>query len=42
VKLVRPVKEGDAVTWSDVAIDATTEAVRFRREMEETFRAELG
>jgi predicted homoserine dehydrogenase-like protein len=42
VKLLRPVKEGDPVTWSDVAIDETAEAVRFRREMEATFRAELG
>jgi predicted homoserine dehydrogenase-like protein len=34
VKLVRDVAAGRAVAWSDVAIDASTEAVQIRREME--------
>lgn len=37
VKLVKPVKAGDPVRWSDVAIDETDEAARFRREMERAF-----
>ncbi len=42
VKLTKPVQEGAPVTWSDVAIDQTAEAVRVRREMESLFRVELG
>jgi predicted homoserine dehydrogenase-like protein len=38
IKLRRPVKAGQAVRWSDVAFDADDPAVRFRREMEKTFR----
>jgi len=34
VKLVKDVAAGRAVAWSDVAIDASTEAVQIRREME--------
>ncbi len=34
VKLVRPVAQGQCVTWGDVAIDTTTRAYRLRREME--------
>jgi len=34
VKLLNPVKAGDPVRWSDVSIDATSDAVRLRREME--------
>jgi predicted homoserine dehydrogenase-like protein len=37
VKLVNAVAAGDPVRWSDVAIDAASEAVRFRREMETMF-----
>jgi predicted homoserine dehydrogenase-like protein len=37
VKLVTPVAAGQAVRWSDVQIDASSEAVRFRREMEREF-----
>jgi len=37
VKLVNPVAAGQAVRWSDVQIDASSEAVRFRREMEREF-----
>ena len=36
-KIVRPVAAGQPVRWSDVAIDATGEAVKFRREMESQF-----
>ena len=38
VKVVRPVRKGQCVTWSDVAIDATTPAARLRRELEDAFR----
>jgi predicted homoserine dehydrogenase-like protein len=34
VKLVRPVRKGQSVTWSDVAMDTTTDAYRIRRELE--------
>ena len=36
-KIVRPVAAGQPLRWSDVAIDATGEAVKFRREMESQF-----
>jgi predicted homoserine dehydrogenase-like protein len=34
VKLVRPVAAGRPVRWTDVAVDASDAAVRFRRQME--------
>jgi len=37
VKVLRPVKAGKAVTWSDVALDETDNALRVRREMEASF-----
>ena len=37
VRMVRPVAAGQPVRWSDVAIDAGGEAVKFRREMESQF-----
>lgn len=37
VKMARPVAAGQTLRWSDVAIDATGEAVKFRREMESQF-----
>lgn len=37
VRLRRPVPAGRAVTWADVEIDLTHDAVRFRREMERDF-----
>ncbi|HEX6944835.1 MAG TPA: SAF domain-containing protein, partial [Casimicrobiaceae bacterium] len=37
VKLKRDVAEGAAVTWNDVEYDASSEAVKVRREMEKTF-----
>ncbi|MBI5276155.1 MAG: Gfo/Idh/MocA family oxidoreductase [Burkholderiales bacterium] len=37
VKVVRPVKKGQSLSWADVAIDQTTPAYRLRREMETLF-----
>ena len=37
VKVVRPVKKGQSLSWSDVAIDTTTSAYRIRKQMEEMF-----
>jgi predicted homoserine dehydrogenase-like protein len=39
VKLTREVPEGRVVSWDDVEIDASSEAVQFRREMERLFGA---
>jgi predicted homoserine dehydrogenase-like protein len=36
-KMLRPVSAGQPVKWSDVAFDASSTAVRVRREMEQTF-----
>ncbi len=36
-KLVRPVAAGQVVRWSDVAVDASSSAVKLRREMEQAF-----
>jgi predicted homoserine dehydrogenase-like protein len=38
VKLRRAVKAGASLTWNDVAMDETNDAVRIRREMEAQFR----
>ena len=37
VKVVRPVKKGQSLTWADVAMDTTTHAYRIRRQMEDLF-----
>jgi len=37
IRLVKPVKAGAPLSWSDVAFDAQSQAVRFRREMERHF-----
>jgi predicted homoserine dehydrogenase-like protein len=37
VKLLNPIAAGQPVRWSDVQSDATSEAVKFRREMEREF-----
>jgi len=42
VKLLKPVKAGQAVSWSDVAFDANSTAVKFRREMEQVFGVAVG
>ena len=42
IVLQRPVAAGQTVSWSDVAVDSSLEAIRIRREMEELFRKEMG
>ena len=37
MKVTRPVKKGQSLCWSDVAIDSTTHAYRIRKEMESMF-----
>ena len=37
VTLVRPVPEGELVTWSDVQVNAESQAMSVRREMENSF-----
>ncbi len=37
VKLVRPVKKGQSLTWADVAMDTSTRAWQLRHEMETLF-----
>jgi predicted homoserine dehydrogenase-like protein len=37
VKVVRPVRQGQCLSWDDVAIDTRTEAYRLRRAMEDLF-----
>ena len=39
VKLLRPVRQGQCLSWDDVAIDTGTDAYRLRREMERLFAA---
>jgi len=41
IKLVRPVRQGQSLTWADVAIDTTTKAYQLRREMEAMFATPL-
>jgi predicted homoserine dehydrogenase-like protein len=40
-KLVKPVRAGEPLRWSDVAFDANQPAVKLRREMERSFGARL-
>ncbi|RFB69880.1 flagellar biosynthesis protein FlgA [Herbaspirillum sp. 3R11] len=42
IVLQRPVAAGQAVRWSDVAIDSSVQAIQVRREMEALFRKEMG
>jgi predicted homoserine dehydrogenase-like protein len=37
VRLLRPVRQGEVLRWSDVMIDETLTACRARREMEDLF-----
>ena len=37
VKVLRPVKKGQSLSWADVALDLTTEAYKLRAEMESMF-----
>jgi predicted homoserine dehydrogenase-like protein len=41
IKLVRAVRQGQSLTWADVAIDTTTKAYQLRREMEAMFAAPI-
>ena len=41
VKVMRPVKKGQSLSWADVAMDTTTAAYKVRREMEALFAAPL-
>jgi predicted homoserine dehydrogenase-like protein len=41
VKVVRPVKKGQSLTWADVAIDESLPAYKVRREMESLFAPKL-
>lgn len=40
MKMIRPVKRGQVITWDDVAFDAQNEAIILRREMEALFKKE--
>jgi predicted homoserine dehydrogenase-like protein len=37
VKVLRPVKQGQSLTWDDVAMDTSSSAHVIRREMERSF-----
>ncbi len=37
IKLLRPAKQGQVLSWDDVAVDAATDAYKLRREMEALF-----
>ncbi|HEX4327778.1 MAG TPA: SAF domain-containing protein, partial [Burkholderiales bacterium] len=41
VKVTRPVKQGQSLTWADVAMDETSSAYKTRREMESMFAGGL-
>ena len=40
VRLLRPVKKGQSLSWSDVAMDTTTHAYQIRKQMESMFAVE--
>lgn len=39
VKVTRPVKKGQSLSWADVAMDTSTQAYKLRKEMESMFSA---
>ena len=41
IKVIRPVRQGQSLSWADVAIDTSTRAYQLRREMEAHFAAPL-
>ncbi len=41
IKLLRPVRQGQSLSWADVAIDTSTKAYQLRREMETMFAPPL-
>jgi predicted homoserine dehydrogenase-like protein len=40
VKVVRPVAQGQSLTWDDVAMDISTDAYKVRKAMEAMFAAD--
>ncbi len=42
IRLLRPVKQGQSLSWGDVAVDTGTDAYRLRREMEALFAPAAG
>lgn len=40
MKIIKPLKQGQVITWNDVEFDNQNEAIILRREMEELFRKE--
>jgi predicted homoserine dehydrogenase-like protein len=42
VKVLRPIKQGDSVTWDDVAMDTSTHAYKIRKELETLFGKQAG
>jgi predicted homoserine dehydrogenase-like protein len=41
VKVIRPVAQGQSLTWADVQMDSSTQAWKIRQEMEQMFRPAL-
>ena len=41
VKVTRPVKKGQSLSWADVAMDTSTDAYKVRQEMESMFASPL-
>ena len=41
IKMLRPVKRGQSLSWSDVAMDTTTHAYKIRKQMEAMFAEPL-
>jgi predicted homoserine dehydrogenase-like protein len=42
VKVIRPVAQGQSLTWADVQMDTRTQAWKIRQEMEQMFKPALG
>lgn len=40
MKIIKPLKQGQVITWDDVEFDTQNEAIILRREMEELFKKE--
>jgi predicted homoserine dehydrogenase-like protein len=41
VKVIRPVAQGQSLTWADVQMDTRTQAWKIRQEMEQMFKPAL-
>ena len=41
VKVIRPVKKGQSLSWADMAMDTATDAYKVRRAMEAMFAPAL-